>query len=67
MHFPPSSLLRGSLYGVAVTGTLGGLVEFRPRGAGPSSFTKYHYNPNFDLSSGTFTDDMSMTSRLAAR
>lgn len=59
-----ASRIRGSLYGVAVADALGGPVEFHRRGTFPL-VTGFRPNDNFDLPSGTWTDDTSMMLCLA--
>jgi ADP-ribosylglycohydrolase len=59
-----ASRIRGSLYGVAVVDALGGPVEFHRRGTF-APVTGFRPNDNFNLPSGTWTDDTSMMLCLA--
>ena len=61
---PLASRIRGSLYGVAVVDALGGPVEFHRRGTFPP-VTGFRPNDNYNLPSGTWTDDTSMMLCLA--
>lgn len=64
VNIPTASRIRGSLYGVAVADALGGPVEFHRRGSFPP-VTGLRPNDNFNLPSGTWTDDTSMMLCLA--